>query len=196
MHERDDDDDDEDDEDNEDDDDEADGHVNHSLNDNDDMMKVDFTSGKTGQSATSIDPYITCFSPYGLTTGTIPMTPNDPTFPVPLTMSDPMSLDPVTTDLNYPFDPTPHELDLLGPANLDPAVSTVPWAFAPDLAPTCAVPEDSISLPRTSLDQQGNSTPTYKRVTLVLEDYEKGLMDQLLQVVSTSQGKSQIEILP
>jgi len=38
--------------------------------------------------------------------------------------------------------------------------------------------------------------PSYRRVTLVLEDYEKGLMDQLLQIVSSSQGKSQIEIQP
>ena len=200
MHEHDDEDDEDEDEDEDDDDDEneADGNMNHNLNDNDDILKVNYTSGKSGQETTNLDPYMSSFSPFGLNTGATDMPPVDHTFPLPITMSDPMVLDPAQAELNYPFDPTSNELDLLATTSLDSTVSTMPWSFAPDLAPTCTttVTDDTISLPRTSLDQQGNSTPTYKRVTLVLEDYERGLMDQLLQIVSTSQGKSQIEILP
>lgn len=196
-------DDDDDEEAEEDDDDEDDGDKNNNTsnntnNDDDDhMLKagIGYAFEASGQDTMDLDQYLTPFSPLGFSVGTTALTPPEHAFSHPLSMGDAMHLNSTQTEHHYPFAPISNGLDLLAASHIDSTVSNAPWSFPSVLTHTESVPEDSM-LSQPMCQPQPPAMPTYRRVTLVLEDYEKGLMDQLLQIVSTSQGKSQIEILP
>lgn len=187
------------DEEDDDDNDDNEGDDNNNTDDDDEnnilRTGTDFASGRVDQGSMDLDQYLTPFPSFEFSAETAPLTQSGHTFSLPYSISDPMHLDSTPTEHHYPLEPPSNGLDIMARSDLEPDSSNIPWSFSSVLAHTASLPADSI-LSQPPIQPQPLVTPTYKRVTLVLEDYERGLMDQLLQIVSTSQGKSQIEILP
>jgi hypothetical protein len=145
-----------------------------------------------GQDPMGLDQFLTPFLSFGCSARTAATTPTENTFSLPFSMNDDMHLDTDHFEHNFPFETTPDQFDLMAMPHIEPTASSALDSLSSALS---SVAEDSFLL-EPPQQTQPLKMSTYKRVTLVLEDYEKGLMDQLLQIVSTSQGKSQIEIMP
>ncbi|EDU42698.1 hypothetical protein PTRG_09647 [Pyrenophora tritici-repentis Pt-1C-BFP] len=171
---------------------------NHHNNNNNNMIydnggdvrdtNIDFASKAAGQDTMDLGPFPTPFSSYDF--GTATMSPTEHAFSLSFSMDDIIDLDNPQVDHSYPFDASPDQFDLLNMTHVEPSVNDMLGVDNKALWQ-----EDSCISPM-SCGRQSAGQSTYKRVTLVLEDYDKGLMDQLLHIVSTSQGKSQIEIMP
>ncbi|PZD33067.1 REB1, Myb superfamily protein, transcription factor and mRNA splicing factor [Pyrenophora tritici-repentis] len=155
-------------------------------NDEDDEHDRAFSAA--GQDTMDLGPFPTPFSSYDF--GTATMSPTEHAFSLSFSMDDIIDLDNPQVDHSYPFDASPDQFDLLNMTHVEPSVNDMLGVDNKALWQ-----EDSCISPM-SCGRQSAGQSTYKRVTLVLEDYDKGLMDQLLHIVSTSQGKSQIEIMP
>jgi hypothetical protein len=190
----------EDNEEEDDDDDEEDGDDNNdntNNEDDDDILKtnIDSVAEGIGQDIMGLGQCILPFSNFDFSAGTASMSPTEHAFSFPFSMSDTMELDTGTAEHDYPFEAIPNHFYLPTTNDIEQIVGSAPGSVPSTFSYTAPVSEDSM-LTQSPHQPQTPKLPTYKRVTLVLEDYEKGLMDQLLQIVSTSQGKSQIEIMP
>ena len=156
----------------------------------DDYDDEDGDSKAAGQDTIDLGAFSTPFSSYDFGAAAATMSPTEQAVSLPFSMDHIIDLDNPQVDHDYPFDASPDHFDFLNMTHIEPSVNDML-----EVDNKALWQEDSC-IPSMSCGRQSAGQSKYKRVTLVLEDYDKGLMDQLLHIVSTSQGKSQIEIMP